>query len=58
MNENARTGGMQRARDLGADAPCAAGDQDHLTVQGRLLGALRHAEERYRIVPPAGTHAA
>ena len=53
MNEHARTGRMQGARDLGADAPCAAGDQDHLAARGgECLGRVPvHASERYRIVP-------
>ncbi len=34
MNEHARAGRMQGAGDLGADAPCAPGDQDHLAAGG------------------------
>ncbi len=58
MDEDARTRGMQRARDLGADAPRAAGDQDHLTAQGRASRSVPPCEERYRIVRAACTHAA
>ncbi len=64
MDEYARTGGMQRARDFGADAPRAAGDQHHLVPQGgsavdgnELPDCRCHASERYRIVRTACTHA-
>ena len=50
MNEYVRSGRVQRARDLGADAARAAGDQDHLAAHGRTLGGACHASERYRIV--------
>ena len=49
VNEYARPGRMQRARDFGADAPCAAGDQDHLfSREGSIVAVMR--ESRYRIV--------
>jgi hypothetical protein len=48
VHQNARTCRVERPRDLGTDAACGAGDQDHLVVE-RVPGAVRHARSRYRI---------
>jgi len=55
MNQYARSGAVQRAGDLGADAPRASGDEDHLAIE-RRVGC--HTSERYRIVRQAGTRRA
>jgi hypothetical protein len=50
VHEDASAGRMQRTRNLCADAPRRAGDENHPTVErapGDVVG--RHARSRYRI---------
>ena len=47
MNENVGAGRMQRARDLGADAARAAGDQHDLIAQRKIVIHDHHAPQRY-----------
>ncbi len=52
MNEYVRSGRMQRARDLGADAARTAGDQHHLAAQRRafsILGFMRRNDTAMHI---------
>ena len=48
VNENIGAGRVQRARDLGADAARAAGDQHDLIAQGKIVIHDDHAPQRYR----------